>query len=74
MNIIKKILLFIKNKFINKNTVKKLQDPKISMEQEEKMTFIQSLRITTIEKKLKKKVETLTCDGDGLGIQKKITC
>lgn len=50
MNIIKKILLFIKNKFINKDTVKKLQEPKISIEQEEKMTFMQSLRITTTEK------------------------
>ena len=74
MNFIKKILLCIKNIFINKNTVKKLQEPKISIEQEEKMTFMQSLRITTTEKNLKKKVETLTCDGDGLGIQKKITC
>lgn len=74
MDFIKKILLFIKNIFINNDTVKKLQEPKISMEQEEKMSFMQSLKITTTEKKLKKKVETLTCDGDGLGIQKKITC
>ena len=73
MNIIKKMLLFIKNIFVSQDEVKKIQEPKISMEQEEKMTFMQSLRITTTEKKLKKKVETLTCDGDGLGIQKKIT-
>ena len=73
MNIIKKMLLFIKNIFVSQDEVKKIQEPKISMEQEEKMTFMQSLRITTTEKKLKKKVETLTCDGDGLGIQNKIT-
>ena len=73
MNIIKKMLLFIKNIFVSQDEVKKIQEPKISMEQEEKMTFMQSLRITTTEKKLKKKVETLTCDGDGLGIQKNIT-
>lgn len=74
MNIIKKMLLFIKNIFANQNEVKKLQEPKVSAEQEEKTTFIESLRIPTTEKKGKKKVETLTCDGDGLGIQKKITC
>ena len=73
MNIIKKMLLFIKNIFVSQDEVKKIQEPKISMEQEEKMTFMQSLRITTTEKILKKKVDTLTCDGDGLGILKKIT-
>ena len=74
MNIIKKILLFIKNIFASHNEVKKLQEPKVSLEQEGKTTFIESLKIITTEKKVKKKVETLTCDGDGLGIQKKITC
>ena len=33
--------------------------------------FINSLRINTVIRK-KKKVETLICDGDGLGIQNSI--
>ena len=73
MNIIKKMLLFIKKIFVKQDEFKKIQEPKISVEQEEKNTFIESLRMNTTEKNLKKKVETLTCDGDGLGIQKKIT-
>ena len=73
MNIMKKLLLFIKNLFACQNEVKKLQEPKAFTEQEEKVTFIEYWRIRTTEKKSKKKVETLTCDGDGLGIQKKIT-
>ena len=74
MNIIKKMLLFIKKIFTSKNEVKKLQELEVFIEQKEKMSFIESLKIYTTENKEKKKVETLTCDGDGLGIQKKITC
>jgi hypothetical protein len=36
----------------------------------EKEEFIQSLKVTT---KKKKKIETLICKGDGLGIQGKIS-
>ena len=72
MNIIKKMILFIKNIFASTNEVKKLQEPKFSIEQEGQITFIEHLKITTTEKK--KKVETLICHGDGLGIQKNITC
>ncbi len=74
MNIIKKMFLFIKKVFVNHDKVKELQEPKISIKQEEKATFIKSLRMTTTEKEEKRKVETLACDGDGLGIQKNITC
>ena len=73
MNIIKKMLLFIKNKFANHNEVKELQEPKVSQEQDRKTAFIESLKTAATDKKEKKKVETLTCDGDGLGIQNKIT-
>ena len=74
MNIIKKMFLFIKNLFVKKEEVKKLQESKIAVKQDKKENFIESFRITTTEKESKKKVETLTCVGDGLGIQKKITC
>lgn len=75
MNIIKKMFLFIKNIFIKQDEVKELQEPKvISIEQDKKESFIESLKVTTTEKRTKKKVETLICNGDGLGIQKKITC
>lgn len=74
MNSIRKVILFIKNIFIKQDEVKKLVEPKIAIEQNKKESFIESLKITTTEKRTKKKVETLICDGDGLGIQKKITC
>ena len=72
MNIIKKIILFIKNIFIRPDEVKKLQEPKIAIEQNNKSRFLESLKTTVSEKETKRKVETLTCNGDGLGIQKKI--
>ena len=74
MNIIKKMFLCIKNIFVKQDEVKKLQEPKIVIEQDKKESFIESLKITNTEKRAKKRVETLTCNGDGLGIQKKITC
>lgn len=74
MNIIKKIILFLKNIFNKQDEVRKLQEPKIVTEQNKKENFIENLKVTVIEKTTKKKIETLTCEGDGLGIKKKITC
>lgn len=71
MNIIRKMVLFIKSIFIKEDEVKKLVEPKITVKEEEKESFIESLKTTTTEKK---RIETLTCNGNGLGIQKKITC
>ena len=73
MNIIRKMILFIKNIFIKQDEVKKLVEPKITLNEDKKESFIESLKITTTEKRTKKRVETLTCNGDGLGIQPKIT-
>lgn len=73
MNIIKKAILFIKNMFVKQNEVKQLEAPKVILDQDKKNNFIQSLKITTT-KKNKKRVETLICTGDGLGIQKKLSC
>lgn len=74
MSSIRKIILFIKNIFIKQDEVKKLIEPKITVKEDRKESFIESLKIATTEKRTKKRVETLTCNGDGLGIQKKITC
>ena len=74
MNIIRKMILFIKNIFIKQYEVKKLIEPKITEKEDKKDSFIESLKITNTQKRTKKRVETLTCNGDGLGIQKKITC
>jgi len=74
MNIIRKVILFIKNIFIKQDEVKKLVEPKIIVNEDKKERFIESLKITTTQKRTKKRVETLTCNGDGLGIQRKITC
>lgn len=74
MNIIRKMILFIKNIFIKQDEVKKLQEPKSVIEQDKKDSFIESLKIATTEKRTKKRIEILTCNGDGLGIQQKITC
>lgn len=68
------MILFIKNIFVKQDEVKRLQEPKIVIEQDKKDSFIKSLKIATTEKRKKKRIETLTCNGDGLGIQKKITC
>ena len=74
MNIIRKMILFIKNIFVKQEEIKALEEPKQIINQEKKINFIESLKITTTEKKNKKRIETLTCEGDGLGIQKKISC
>lgn len=74
MNIIRKVILFIKNIFAKQDEVKKLAEPKIIVNEDKKESFIESLKITTTQKTTKKRVETLTCNGDGLGIQRKITC
>ncbi len=74
MNIMRKIVLYIKNIFIKQNKVKALQESKIRIVEDKKENFIEQLKTTTIEKRTKKNIEVLICNGDGLGIQKKITC
>lgn len=74
MKIIRKMILFIKSIFVKQEAIKALEEPKQIINQEKKINFIESLKITTTEKKNKKRIETLTCEGDGLGIQKKISC
>ena len=70
MNIVRKIILFIKNIFNNQSKVEKIEDSKKTLEQNKKESFMESLKTTNTEKE--KKIETLICEGDGLGIQKRI--
>lgn len=72
MNIIEKLILLIKNIF-KKGEIKKIEAPKQTQKEDKKSEFIDSLKIQTNIIKKKKKIETLVCPGDGLGIQNKIT-
>ena len=71
MNILNKIIAFIKNIFNKKDNVKMLETPIEPIHNEIKKEFANSLKVS-LSKKTKPKVETLTCFGDGLGIQNKI--
>lgn len=62
-----KIFSFFKNLFITKDTVKLLEAPIKTIEKQDNSAFINSLKVNV--SKNKKKIETLTCVGDGLGIQ-----
>lgn len=70
MNIINKITSFIKNIFYKQNDIKNLEAPKKVIYTE---NFVTSLKISPTENINNRKIETLTCNGDGLGIQKKIS-
>lgn len=72
MSIIEKIILFFKNKFYKKNKIKMLSKPLDTKSIKNKNNFVNSLKFSLPEKNNKKRIETLTCVGDGLGIQNKI--
>lgn len=74
MSFITKMFIFIKNIFNNKEKVSKLELPKPVINSKETVNFTEYIKVNTIEKKAKREVETLICEGDGLGIQKKISC
>ena len=67
MNIIEKIILFIKSIFNKQDEVKMLESPK------QTENFAQSLKVTTVVEKTNNNFETPVCHGDGLGIQKKMS-
>lgn len=70
MKFFEKIILAIKNIFSNKKEeIKALEEPKITVENDRK-EFLASLKF---KKKRKHEIETLVCEGDGLGIQKKMS-
>lgn len=75
MNLIKKIFKFIKKIFYKKEEIKMIEAISLTSVREKKKKFIKELKEDYIKRKLeKKKIETLICVGDGLGIQKKVSC
>ncbi len=72
MNLIKKIAIWLKNKFHKQEEQKPLPEPSIILDREKEQRFRDSLKVTT-QKKKKTKIETATCPGDGLGIQGPMT-
>ena len=73
MNFIKNILAFFKNIFDKENDIKMIEAPMENLKEDNKTSFLSSLKVNIEQKKKKKKIETLTCFGDGLGMQNKIT-
>ena len=73
MNIINRLILFIKNVFPKKEKINMLNAPVSNSLQGKRDGFIKSLKVVTDKKNTTKKVETLICEGDGLGIQKRIS-
>lgn len=71
MNYIKKIFLFFKNLFKKEDSVLMIEEPKREALRTERANFLNDIKLNPKGKK-KRKVETLTCMGDGLGIKTKI--
>lgn len=72
MSFIKNAILCLKKLFCKESNIKKIEESteKIKNNNNE---FEKSLKVKIIQENKKKKVETLTCVGDGLGIQTKIS-
>lgn len=73
MSIIERIVLFFKNIFNKNEKTKELEEPKKIIDENENTSFIESLKFSPKGSAKNKKIETLICEGDGLGIQKKMT-
>lgn len=73
MNFIKNIISFFKRLFNKDSNIKMIEAPIEMVENNEKTKFIDSLKVNITKNFKKNKVETLTCFGDGLGIQDKIS-
>ena len=72
MSIVEKIILFIKNILLKKDEIKSLEEPKQINNEEKKNDFLESIKVNIPSQIKKKKIETLVCVGDGLGIQNKL--
>lgn len=72
MSFVKRVFFFIKKRFYKEN-VKMIESISGVITKNEKESFIKSLKKDNFKKIEKKKIETLICEGDGLGIQGKIT-
>ena len=68
-----RIIDFFKNLF-KRNKQKLIEEPKQINKNDRYKDFINSIRVSNIERKQKKKeITTLICEGDGLGIKKRIS-
>lgn len=70
MNLVQKVIFSIKKMFSKQEETKELEMPKEPIQYVKKNNFSNKLAVNTN----KKQVETLICDGDGLGIKKKMNC
>ena len=59
------------NRMDKKQEIKMLEEPKTFASKGKTMDFVTNLKVNSKVKR--KKVETLVCPGDGLGIQSEIT-
>lgn len=73
MKFLDKILSFIKSIFNKSEEVKKLQVSSQNINTKKKVDFIEEYKKEIVTTKRKNRVETLVCEGDGLGIQSKIS-
>ena len=71
MNILRKIIILIKNLFVKQYHLNKTSTSENNIQQNSKTIFVESLK--TLPIKNKKEIETLICKGDGLEIQNKIS-
>ena len=69
MNIFEKFLFYIKKIFKKSEEIKLIESSKGELKESKKEKFYNSIKFKVISKN--KKIETLTCRGNGLGIQKR---
>lgn len=70
MNVLERIISFIKNIFNKKEEIKMIEAPKHVTDIKEKEDFLTSIKIFRPIQIKNNEIETLICIGDGLGIQK----
>lgn len=70
MNVIERIMSFIKKIFNKQEEIKKIEAPKRVTNIKEKEDFFSSIKVFRPIQIKNNEIETLICIGDGLGIQK----
>ena len=72
MNSFKKLISWIKSIFHKKEKIMMIEESKEQLIKNNEASFIESIKVNIAEKK-RKRVQTPICEGDGLGIQKKLS-
>ena len=73
MELIDKIISFIKRLVKKEDTIKLLVERKPNEKPQNRKDYVKTLKVEINQTKKKKQIETLVCVGDGLGIQNKVT-